>query len=82
MRIICRLDTIEFISWRSVDVIIKILWVGEFTSDIWLIGQQDNDSAKTFLEEFCFVAITHWQIDIVLKVNCFFVPWDSNKENF
>ena len=34
MRIIYDLGTIEFISWGSVDVRIRFLLVGEFTSDI------------------------------------------------
>ena len=65
MRIIYGLGTIEFISWRSVGVRIRFLLVGKFTSDIWLIGQSDNDSAKTKLE----LSLVLWPlfIDIATK---------------
>ena len=39
MRIIYGLGTIEFIGWRSVDVRMRFPLVGEFISDIRLIGQ-------------------------------------------
>ena len=50
MRIIYGLGKIEFISWRSVDVRIRFLLVGEFHSVTRLIGQYYNDSAETKLE--------------------------------
>ena len=44
MRIMYGLDTIEFISWRSVDVRIRFMLVGEFVFDAY------HDNAKTKLE--------------------------------
>ena len=59
----------EFISWR------------EFTSDIWLIGQEDNESAKKIWIEFSFVAIDNRHSNKVRQVGSF-VLWNFNKENF